>query len=67
MILTAERLQTSAAMSSERRDPEGASRRDLAVGERQRNPRTTATPKPASGQDANYKQYGFQLPDYLRY
>ena len=54
-------------MSSERRAPEGASLRDLAVGERQRNPRTTTAPIMASGQDANYKQYGFQLPDYLRY
>ena len=67
MVSLLRALVIAEAMSSGRREPEGASRRDLAVGERQRNPRTNATPKPASGQDANYKQYGFQLPNYLRY
>ena len=43
-----------AAMSPERRDPEGESRRDLAVGERSVTHGPPTLPKPASGQDANY-------------
>ena len=43
-----------AAMSPERRDSEGESRRDLAVGERSVTHGPPTPPNPASGQDANY-------------
>ena len=50
----AESATARAALSPERRDPGGVSRRDLAVGERSVTHGPQTSLKPASGQDANY-------------
>ena len=51
---SAREMPLHAAMSPERRDPRGVSRRDLAVGERSVTHGPQTSLKPASGQDANY-------------